>query len=114
MADETFKLPAGWLIEQAGMKGHASHGFKTFETNALVVVNESGQSYADLEAFRDEIVDAVFDMFRLKLEQEPELLQPTTKKHDVPAISLIKKNPRPLLGKTDDQSPKSPQAGSYF
>jgi UDP-N-acetylmuramate dehydrogenase len=74
MADGTFKVPAGWLIEHAELKGYAAHGFKIYEKNALVIINESATSYNDLELFRQEIIDKVRDQFRITLEQEPELL----------------------------------------
>lgn len=74
MADGRYKIPAGWLIEQAELKGYANHGMKTFEKNALVLINESATSYADLAAFREEIIDKVRDQFRIALEQEPEEL----------------------------------------
>lgn len=68
------KLAAGWLIERAGLKGHAGHGFATSKDNALVVINESGRSYAQLEAFAGEIVAKVQERFGVRLEQEPETL----------------------------------------
>jgi UDP-N-acetylmuramate dehydrogenase len=74
MEGDNVKIPAGWLIEQAEMKGHASHGMKTYEKNALVFVNMSAENYADLEAFKEEIRGAVRDKFRISLEQEPETL----------------------------------------
>ncbi len=68
------KLPAGWLIDQAGLKGYRSHGMRVYENNALVFVNESAKSYEDLAAFRKEIVDKVEAAFGVTLEQEPELI----------------------------------------
>lgn len=73
MPDGTIKLAAGWLIEHAGLKDHASHGMKLFDGNALVFVNESAKNYADLAAFRQEVVDKVHQVFGVTLEQEPEL-----------------------------------------
>lgn len=74
MADGRYKVPAGWLIERAELKGYTNHGMKTFEKNALVLVNDTATSYADLAAFRDEIINTVRDQFRITLEQEPEEL----------------------------------------
>lgn len=68
------KLLAGWLIDQAGLKGYSSHGMKIYDQNALVFVNESAQSYADLAAFKQEVVDKVQQAFGVTLEQEPELI----------------------------------------
>lgn len=74
MDNDHIKVPASWLIERAGMKGHEGHGMRTFDKNALVLVNVSAKSYTDLEAFKEEIRGAVRDQFRINLEQEPETL----------------------------------------
>jgi UDP-N-acetylmuramate dehydrogenase len=71
MPDGRFKVPAGWLIEQAGYKGKTLYGMRVHDKNALVLINESAKSYADLAAARDEIIGAVRDKFRITIEQEP-------------------------------------------
>ena len=71
MPDGRFKIPTGWLIEQAGMKGQLLHGMRVHDKNALVLINESATSYGDLAAARDEIIGAVRDKFRIMIEQEP-------------------------------------------
>lgn len=71
MSDGTYKIPTGWLIEQTGLKGQVLHGMKVHDKNALVLINESAGSYADLAAARGEIVQKVYDMFRIQIEQEP-------------------------------------------
>lgn len=71
MPNDTYKIPTGWLIEQTGLKGTVLHGIKVHDKNALVLINESAQSFADLEAARDEIIGQVRDKFRIIIEQEP-------------------------------------------
>ncbi|HEU5121847.1 MAG TPA: UDP-N-acetylmuramate dehydrogenase [Candidatus Saccharimonadales bacterium] len=71
MPDGRFKIPTGWLIEQAGLKGNVLHGMKIHDKNALVLINESAKSYTDLAAARNEIIGAVRDKFRIHIEQEP-------------------------------------------
>lgn len=71
MPDGRFKVPTGWLIEQAGLKGKTLHGMHVHDKNALVLINESAKSYADLAAARDEIMGAIRDKFRILIEQEP-------------------------------------------
>jgi len=66
-----YKIPTGWLIEQTGLKGELLHGMRVHDRNALVLINESASSYADLAAARGEIVQKVFDMFHIQIEQEP-------------------------------------------
>lgn len=65
------KVNTGWLIEKAGLSGKVFHGMRVNEKAALVLINESAKSYADLAAARNEIANAVYDKFGLKLEQEP-------------------------------------------
>lgn len=71
MGDGHYKVPSGWLIEQAGLKGQLLHGIRVYDKNALVLVNESATSYNDLANARDEIIGKVRDMFRIQIEQEP-------------------------------------------
>lgn len=72
--DGRFKIPAGWLLEKAGLRGYADNGMRTHEHNALVFVNENARSYQDLAGFRDEIISIIQTKFGVKLEQEPELI----------------------------------------
>jgi len=70
------KLPAAWLIEQAGFKDYhdAATGMATWPRQALVLVNEHAKTTADLMAFKQKIVDAVQAKFGVTLQQEPELM----------------------------------------
>lgn len=65
------KINSGWLIEACGLKGKAMRGIRVSDKAALVLINESAKSYADLAAARGEIVGAVAEKFGLVLEQEP-------------------------------------------
>jgi len=71
MGNGTSKVPTGWLIEQAGLKGQLLHGMRVHDKNALVLINESATGYADLALARDEIIGAVRDKFRIQIQQEP-------------------------------------------
>jgi UDP-N-acetylmuramate dehydrogenase len=71
LGDKKVKVPTGWLIEKTGLKGKLLHGMRVHEKNALVLINESATSYADLAAARTEIAGKVRDMFRITIEQEP-------------------------------------------
>lgn len=71
MPDGRYKVPTGWLIEQTGLKGTLLHGMRVHDKNALVLINESAESYADLAVAREEIIGAVRDQFRIMIEQEP-------------------------------------------
>jgi len=71
MPDGRYKIPTGWLIEQAGLKGQLLHGMRVHDKNCLVLINESAKNYDDLAAARDEIKGTVRDKFRITIEQEP-------------------------------------------
>lgn len=71
LPDGRFKVPTGWLIEQAGFKGQLLHGMRVHDKNALVLINESAAGYDDLAAARDEIIGKIRDTFRITIEQEP-------------------------------------------
>ena len=65
------KIPSGWLIENAGLKGKVFNGMRVSEKAALVLINDSAKSYADLAKAREAVIDAVYEKFGYKLEQEP-------------------------------------------
>lgn len=71
MPDGGHKIPTGWLIEQTSLKGELLHGMRVHDKNALVLINESARSYADLAAARAEIIQKVYDQFHIQIEQEP-------------------------------------------
>lgn len=70
------KIPAAWLIDQAGLKDvhDKETGMATWPNQPLVLVNEQARTTADLLAFKQKIVDTVQQKFGITLEQEPELL----------------------------------------
>jgi len=73
--DENYsKIPAGWLIENAGLKGKSFGNISVYEKNALVLVNNGGASSNDLLKAKNEIVKAVEQKFGVTLEQEPEIV----------------------------------------
>lgn len=76
MQPGTVKLPAGWLIEQCGLRDFhdPETGMATWKNQALVLVNEHAKTTADLKKFKQKIIDAVQTKFGITLEQEPELI----------------------------------------
>ncbi len=71
MPDGKFKIPSGWLIEKAGLKGQTLHGMRVYENNALVLINDSAKNHQDLVSARNEIIQKVRDTFMIEIEQEP-------------------------------------------
>jgi UDP-N-acetylmuramate dehydrogenase len=71
MPDGTYKIPTGWLIDQAGFRGKELHNMKIHDKNALVLTNPHAATYHDLECARQAIIQAVYDQFHVHIEQEP-------------------------------------------
>jgi UDP-N-acetylmuramate dehydrogenase len=71
-----YKIPAAWLVQEAGYKGvhDEETGMATWPTQAIVLVNEHAKSTADVLKFKKKITDAVQEKFGIALEQEPQLL----------------------------------------
>lgn len=70
------KVAAAWLIEQTGFKDFHDEetGMATWPTQPLVLVNEHAQTTAQLKQFKQKIIAAVQDKFKITLVQEPELI----------------------------------------
>lgn len=64
------KIPAGWLIEQAGMKGKSVGGAYVYPDNCLVIANKGGATYDDVIRLKQEIVEAVNRKFSIILQPE--------------------------------------------
>lgn len=71
MPGDTHKVPAGWLIEQVGMKGQVINGITVHDKNAVVLKNTGATTYAELATARDTVAGAVRDKFRVQIHQEP-------------------------------------------
>jgi UDP-N-acetylmuramate dehydrogenase len=73
--DEKYtKIPAGWLIENAGLKGKSFGSISIYNKNALVLINNGNASKDDLLKAKNEIIKIVEEKFRIILEQEPEVI----------------------------------------
>ena len=68
--DESVKLPAGWLIDQAGLRGQGNEKVGTYERQALVMVNRGGASGSDILAFSAHVQEKVQAKFGVALEPE--------------------------------------------
>lgn len=64
------KVPAGWLIDQAGWKGHRRGAIGVHDRQALVLVNHGGGTGADLYALALEIQGDIKARFGIDLEME--------------------------------------------
>ena len=71
-APGTVKVPAAWLVEQAGFpKGFTMGAAGISSRHTLAIVNRGGATAKDILRLRDAIVTAVETKFRIRLEPEP-------------------------------------------
>lgn len=68
------KLAAGWLIDQAGWKGHDRDTHGVHDRQALVLVNRGGASGADILQLSCDIQNDIEARFGVRLEREVNVL----------------------------------------
>ena len=73
MPDAMTKVAAGWLIEQAGLKGGGIAPIVTHQQQALVLTNHAPYiaTKQDVAAAQKYIADTVYEKFAIKLSREP-------------------------------------------
>lgn len=64
------KIPAGWLIEEAGLKGMKYGNAGTYKQQALVIVNHGGATGKEIMELADKIRTSVKNKFGIELVPE--------------------------------------------
>ena len=68
------RVPAGWLIEKAGMKGHVVGGAIASMQHPNYIVNQGGATSQDVRNLAAAIKQEVFNQFGIELQEEAALL----------------------------------------
>ncbi|MFC3533599.1 UDP-N-acetylmuramate dehydrogenase [Vogesella facilis] len=72
--DGRVKLAAGWLIDQAGLKGYRDGDAGVHARQALVLVNHGHASGSQMWALANKVRDTVRERYGVELEPEPIVL----------------------------------------
>lgn len=72
---ERVKIPAGWMIEQAGWKGKALGPAAVHDKQALVLVNLGGATGADIVALSEAVCRDVKQQFGIEIHPEVNFIE---------------------------------------
>jgi UDP-N-acetylmuramate dehydrogenase len=74
VSDSEVKVPAGWLIEQAGFKGKRFGDAGIHKNQALVLVNYGNATGQEILNVSKEIQKTIYDTFGIHIEAEVNII----------------------------------------
>ncbi len=74
VGDDAIKVPAAWLIDNAGLKGACIDGVCSYQHQPLVLVNQSGATGTAVLALAQKIIATVKQQFGITLTPEVRLI----------------------------------------
>ena len=74
VSEELVKVPAGWLIEQAGFKGKRFGDAGIHKNQALVLVNYGNATGTEIEAVSKDIQNTILEKFGIAIEAEVNII----------------------------------------
>lgn len=74
VADDRVKIPAGWLIENAGLKGFKIGGAYVYEKQCLVIANDGKARCEDVMELCKHIISTVYKKYGISLSPEANII----------------------------------------
>ncbi len=72
--DKGVKIPAGWLIDKSGWKGHKENHVGVWDKQALVLVHYGGGTPKEILNLMKKIQDSVFEKFGIEIKPEVNII----------------------------------------
>jgi len=69
------KISAGWLIENAGLKGYRVGDAAVYDKHALILVNHGNANGDDIWQIAEYVIKTVLDKFQVRLEPEVNIVK---------------------------------------
>lgn len=77
VGEDLIKIPAGWLIEHAGLKGTSIGDAQVYEKQSLVIVNKGNAKGTSVQALAEHVVKTVKKIYGIYLEPEVNFIDTT-------------------------------------
>lgn len=72
--DKMVKVPAGWLIENAGLKGFRHGGAQVYEKQCLILINTGNATSLDIVELAQIVINKVKEVFGIEISPEVNIL----------------------------------------